>query len=199
MVFSRLDIINAALLATGCMPLDAEGDGSLEWELLSGNWQQIVEAELEDGQYAYSVIEEEVATREGDGRFNFDDRYATPASALHVRAIWTETTAGKRTYLNEWEQDGTSISCNAASGIWVEYVEVIGVDEFPALFAQGIQFKLEALIYRAVREEATMAREREQWAEEKLQRARTRSSKMKGPKPMFRRPGQIRRSRFSRG
>lgn len=196
--FSKLGLINAALLSQGQTELDAENDGSLEWRTLDANWARIVEAEMEDAAMRHNIVEEEVATRDGAGKFGYDDQYLTPSSALHIRRVFKEDTDGNVTYLDDWYQDKTHINVNEENGIWVEYVEVIDPDEFGPLFASGIQKKLEAVLCRAVKEEHNLADRLEQEAEYLLQRARTSASKSKGPPRLFRASSVFADARFRR-
>lgn len=195
--FSRINLINSALLAQGQTEI-SDGDNSLEWRTLSTNWPMIVEAELQDGAYNFTLIEDELPTRAGDGIFGYTDAYTTPADALHVRNVWTEDSMGTRTDI-DWYQGKTNINVDAATGIFVEYVEASDPDQFSALFATGIQMKLEALILRSMKEEYGNARDLEAMAEEKLQRARTNSSNSKAPRPLFRSGGRFVDARFRRG
>jgi len=197
--FSRLGIINAALLAQGQTELSAESDGSLEWRTLAAQWPFLVESELEDGGYAHQFVEQELIERIGDGRFGFTDRYWLPSQALHVRRVFTEATDGQRIYFDNWQQDGTGLNVNAPEGIWVEIVEAMDADQFSPNFALGIQKKMEMHIARAMKEEHSLADRLEAEAQMYLQRARTSSANKSGPKPLFRKTSVFADARFRRG
>ena len=199
--FTRLSIINAALLSQGQEELVVEDDGSLEWRTLAANWAPIVEGEMEDAAMRHNIVEEEITHRLGDGRFGFADRYWSPSSALHIRRVfeWSGAEGETRNYLDDWYQSATEIHVNAASGIWVEYVEVIDPEYFGPNFARGIQKKMEAVLARSVKEEHPLADRLEQEAEYLLQRARTAAAGSKGPKPLFRPSSRFTDARFRRG
>jgi hypothetical protein len=198
--FTRLGIINAALLAQGQTELGVENDGSLEWRTLAAQWPQLVEGEMEDAAMRHNIVEEEVATRAGAGKFGYSSRYLTPFDALHVRRVfvWDGAETSIRTYHDDWYQDANEIHVNADSGIWVEYVEVVDPDLFGPNFARGIQKKLEAVIARAIKEEHGLADRMDQEAEYFLQRARSASAGSKGPKPLFRPTSKFSDARFQR-
>lgn len=198
--FTRLGIINAALLAQGQTELGAENDGSLEWRTLAAQWPQLVEGEMEDAAMRHNIVEEEVPTRSGPGKYGFTSSYATPFDALHVRRVfvWNGVEGSTRVYHDDWYQDALEIHVNADAGIWVEYVEVVDPDLFGPNFARGIQKKLEAVICRALKEEHALADRMEQEAEYFLQRARTASSGSKGAKPLFRPSSRFSDARFAR-
>jgi hypothetical protein len=197
--FSRLQIINAALLSQGQTELAAEDDGSLEWRTLAANWVQVVESELQDGEYAHSIVEIELPSRLAAGKFGYADQYRVPSTVLHVRGAFTEDASGNQIQIADWYQGWETINVNSASGIWIDAVEDLQEDQFSPLFVMGIQLKMEAIILRAIKEEVSQAREMEQMAEEKLQRARTSSSKSKSPRPFFNPSSRFTRARFSRG
>lgn len=199
--FTRLNIINAALLNQGQTELAAENDGSLEWRTLAAQWAMIVEGEMEDAAMAHQIVEEEIATRDGSGSFGYTSAYATPVDALHVRRVfeWDGVEGSVRTYHDDWYQDAFSIHVNADTGIWAEFVEVVEPTDFGPNFARGIQKKLEAVIARAIKEEHPLADRLEQEAEYFLQRARTSASAGKGVKPLFRPSSKFTEARFQRG
>lgn len=199
--FTRLGIINAALLSQGQTELDQENDGSLEWRTLAANWHLIVEGEMEDAAMRHNIVEEEIASRLGSGRFGFTSRYWSPPAALHIRRVfeWSGEEGDVRTYHDEWYQSATEIHVNAQNGIWVEFVEVVNPEDFGPNFARGIQKKLEAVLARATKEEHPLADRLEQEAEYFLQRARTASAASKGATPLFRRDSVFTKARFRRG
>lgn len=197
--FSRLGLINAALLAQGQTELTVENDGSLEWRMLAAQWPLIVESELEDGGYAHLFIEQEIETGTQPGRFGYTDRYKIPTDLLHVRRVFTAATDGTNTYYDEWYQDATGVNVNVTGGIWIEAVEAADAADFSPLFATGIQRKLEMHIARALKEEHQLADRLEQEANMYLQRARTSAANKSGPKPLFRTDSVFTRARFRRG
>lgn len=181
--FSMLSIFNAALISQGEIEIVSNNEGSDEWRLLARNWPGIVEAELEDGAYHFTRVEHFLQTRE-DGGFGYDDAFLIPQSALHVRKVWTLGEAGHR-MIEDWTQDGERVHINQPEGCYVETVETTNTRLWSANFVKGVQFKLEAVIARAFREEYSEAQELEQSAELHFQRARTNSSKTGRAKPMY--------------
>lgn len=193
--FSMLQIINAALAAQGQYTVTSD-DGSDEWSVLSRNWPTIVEAELEDGAYSFTRREVVLLTRT-EGAFGYDDGYAIPLTALHVRSVWTETDTGERTFI-DWTQDGSNVYVNEDGGCMAEILEVANPDIWSANFVRGVQCKLEALILRAFKEESTDSDRMEARAEQYFERARTISSKSRTAKSPYR-EGRFALARFGRG
>lgn len=193
--FSMLQIINAALVSQGQYSV-VEDDNSNEWALLSQNWPLIVEAELEDGAYDFVRTQHFLQSRV-DGKFGFADAYLVPLTAMFVRQLWVETDGGTRTSI-AWSQDGTHVHVDAASGVYIEAVEVAEPDLWGANFCRGVQLKLEAVILRALKEESGEAARLEEQAEMHFDRARTKSSKSRSATEPFR-SGRLTASRFARG
>lgn len=195
--FSMLDIMNAALISEGEDEIVAENDGSPEWRILARNWPLIVEAELEDGLYFFTRNEANLVSRV-DGLFGYEDGYAVPADALHVRRVWIEDDTGTRDLTVDWSQDGTNVYVNYDAGVWVEYISAPDTSFWSANFARGVQLKLQACIL-TFREEGGLAQQRSAEADSHFQRARTNSSKARSPREPFRSPGRFARARLGRG
>lgn len=191
-----LGIMNAALMAQGQEEIVTDNDGSLEFRTLSRNWPGIVEAELEDGNYYFTRRQANLNTR-ADGKFGFDDAYLVPHDALHVRRLWLLDSTGLRLE-TAWAQDGTHVYLDGPDGCWIEYIEVSGADLWSANFSRGVQKRLEAVVSRALKEEANEAVGLDQEAEMYFQRARTNSGKARSAQPMFRK-GPIALARNRRG
>lgn len=209
--FTKLQVINAALLAMGEVEV-AENDGSNEWRVLEAQWAPIVEAELEDSNYAFSKVQANLLTRI-DGIFGYNDGFQLPPAALHVRHAWIQDSSGSTgTYGNlsedprgtsrkmiEWVTDAGYIYVNKSDGVWVEYLEVPDPSVFSATFISGIKMKLQAAALRSLREEYTDADRMDARADAYLQRARTNSSKSQSARPVTRSRSRFAQARFSRG
>lgn len=185
--------MNAALLAEGEDEIVAENDGSNEWRLLSKQWPLIVEAEMEDSNLFFTRQQVQLLSRT-DGKFGFEDAYAVPAAALHVRRVWIVVN-DTRSEL-DWAQDGTNVYVDEDEGVWIEYIEAADVSFWGANFSRGVEMKLRAAIL-SFREDPRSA-DREQQAEVHFQRARTNSSKARSPTEPYR-TGRFARARFRRG
>lgn len=192
--FSMLGIMNAALLSQGLEEIN-ENDGTNEWRLLSRNWASIVEAELEDGGYHFTVDQQQLNTRT-NGKFGFDDGYLVPSASMHIRRLWI--TDGGSDVAVDWVQDSSYVYLDNPDGCYVEFVMVPGEHLWGANFSRGVQKRLEALIARAIKEELQEAVSLEQEAETYFQRARTVSSKSGSPQRAFKQ-GPIARARNGRG
>lgn len=194
--FSKLKIINAALLSQGQEPLQALNDGSLEWRMLSENWPGIVESELEIGNYHFTRKEAANQSRV-DGKFGFDDGYLIPAEALHVRNVMWEDSLGVRRAL-DWAQDDSYAYCDYASGVILEYTVCSDEALWSANFSRGVQLMLEAVFLKAIEERAA-ARDMEAMAQISFQMARTHSSRQKSKGNFHREGGTFIDARRGRG
>lgn len=192
--FSMLSIMNAALISQGMDEIVSEGDGSVEWRLLSRNWAPIVETELETARHHFTRREDFLQNRI-DGKYGYDDGYLIPLDASHVRRVWVLGSDGGRQDF-DWSSDGSYIYCDQASGIYAEVTIIPDASIWTATFCLGIQQKLEAVILRAFKEEAQEAQAMNQMAEGTLQLARTNSSQQRKAQPAFR-PGRIAQARFA--
>jgi hypothetical protein len=193
--FAMLEIMNAALISQGCDELLAHNDGTNEGRLLSLNWAPIVEAELEMSNLHFSKKQVELVGRR-DGLFGYDDAFVVPASALHVRKVWTEDETGVRSF-PDWVQDGSCVHVDNPEAITIEYIESADPSIWSANFTIGVQMKLEAVLLR-FNEEYGSAERMDANAETKFQNARTLSSKARSAKEPFKR-GRLARARFNRG
>jgi len=187
--------MNAALISQGCDELLAHTDGTNEGRLLSLNWAPIVEAELEMSNYHFSKKQDELLSR-SDGLFGYDDAFAVPHAALHVRRVWTEDETGVRSF-PDWVQDGSRVHVDSAEGVFIEYIESADPSIWSANFAVGIQMRLEAVLLR-FKEEYANAERMDGNAEAKFQNARTLSSKARSATQPFQR-GRLAKARFGRG
>jgi len=190
-----LEIMNAALISQGCDELLAHNDGTNEGRLLSLNWATIVEAELEMSNLHFSKKQVELVGRR-DGLFGYQDAYVVPASALHVRKVWTEDETGVRSF-PDWVQDGSCVHLDSPDAVTIEYIESADPSIWSANFTLGIQMKLEAVLLR-FNSEYNEAQMMDANADIKFQNARTMSSKARSAKEPFKR-GRLARARFVRG
>lgn len=190
--FSMLMIMNAALLAQGQEEVLAAGNGTVEWRLLFRNWPLIVEAELEDGNYMFTRTQANLITR-SPGKFGFVDSYLVPSDCLYVRNLWILDDAGNR-LRTDWIQDSQYVHVNCPDGVWVEHLVAADAALWTASFARGVQLKMEALIAKAIKEEAGEASNLDLQAEEQFQRARASSSRQRSATEPYR-PGKISNAR----
>lgn len=193
-LYSMLEIFNAALVSQGYQEIVSENDGSAEFRVLSRNWPAIVEAELEDGAY-YFAREEAVLNNRTPGGYGFKHAFLTPLNSIHVRRVWLTDQEWREV---DWVQDGTRIHTNQEGPIRIQFLTVSDPHLWSANFVRGVQMKLEAVLLRALKEEAAEAGAMEQQAEIYFQRARTNSSKARSTKPPMH-LGQIAGARFGRG
>lgn len=195
--FSMLGLMNAALTSQGYDEIVSENDGTPEFRVLARNWPSIVEAEMEDGAYSFAKTEATLLSRQA-GKYGFEDSYLLPGDVLHVRRAWLIEN-GVRGASDDfvWVQDATSIHLDGEEGCIVEIVTAADPGVWSANFSRGVQFKLEAVIARSLKEETSDAMRLEAMALDHFQRARTLSSKQRSARPPTQ-PGRIALARFGR-
>lgn len=194
-----LQLFNQALLSQGEDQILSLNDGSLEYRMLASNWANLIDAELEIGEYRFAR-EQVFLQNRVDGLFGYRDGYQIPASALHVRTVWFEIDGGHRPkrVFPDWVQDADAVFVDHPDGVFIEFTATPETNVWSANFSKGIQYRLEAIILRALKEEFSEAQSMDQMAEEYFQRARTTSTKSQSPKEPFKR-GPIASARFRRG
>lgn len=189
--------MNAALVSQGLDEAVSETDTTDEFNLLTRNWPTIVESELEEGLYNFTREEATLASR-SDGLFGYPDSYLVPGDSIHVRRLWGEAADGTRIETYHWTQDGTRVHVDKNDGVTIEYIKVSDPSVWSAAFAKGIQYKLEAVIRRAVWEEMSEARFLDQMAKEEFERARVISSRSRSAQEPFK-ESRFSKARFLRG
>jgi hypothetical protein len=194
--FSMLWIMNAALVSVGLDEIVSDEDGTPEFRAMARNWPGIVEAELEAGRYEFGRRQADLESRI-DGKFGMPDGYLIPGDALAVRNVWTLTAGGARLFSTDWVSDGEAVYLCATDGCTIDYLTAPDPSFWSANFSNGVQAKLEAVLYRAESDD-TAAREADARAEMAFQTARTVAAKERAARPLMRN-SVFAQARFSRG
>ena len=155
-VRSKTTIFNAALLRTGNSAV-TEGDGSPVWQALDANYDEIVRAAFEKGEYPFGKSRTTLTSRSA-GTFGYDDAYSMPSDVIHV----------SRVFLNTYDTDDTGArwDVNAETNellvdagsqtVEIEYFKVGQEHTWSAAFTDGVMSKLRAVI-KDVQEESSEA------------------------------------------
>lgn len=175
-VRTKTTIFNAALLRTG-NETTVSGSGSLIWQALEANYDEIVREAFEDQKYNFGKARTTLTSR-ADGRFGYDDAYTYPAEVIHITDVFLNEY--RASVLQEsWEIDAATnelmINANGRT-IEIEYIKQGLEYTWSAMFAQGIQRRLEAVI-KEVEEEDGEAEAREGKADIQFLRAGVADSK----------------------
>lgn len=196
-VFSKIEIMNAALREVGSDVFVSDNDGSLEFDTLNAAWPFIVEAELEEGGYRFSNAEVTLSSRIA-GKFGFEDGYAIPADVLHIRGLFIESNGGR--VVPEWVSDDGYVYVNEPASVIISYVLAADPSVFGANFAAGIKHSLQASLCRTFLLDEGRAQVFEKKAMNSFGKARMVSARQQGrhrgiPNDNFRIIGARRRSR----
>ena len=173
---SKITLFNAALTRTG-NNTTTEGEGSIIWQALESNYDDIVRAAFEEGEYTFGKSRQTLTSR-ADGRFGYDDAYTYPIEFIHIYDVFLDTY--RASDLGEaWDIDASTreLMIDARSRV----VEIEGIREgqeytWSGKFAMGIQRRLEAVI-KDVIEEAEESSAKDSEADFQFMKAGVKSSK----------------------
>lgn len=173
---TRTTIFNAALLRTGNTEV-IESEGSEIWRALDANYDEIVRSAFESGDGVYPFGKSRTTlTGRSEGTLGYSDSYALPSDCIHVVEVYIDSYAAADV-LEAWELDGDNLVINASNRtIEVEYIRQGAEGEWSALFARGVQFRLEAVIKDA-EEESQEAQAKEAEADMQFAKASVKASK----------------------
>lgn len=197
--WTRLGLMNTALVNRGWDEIVSEEDGTPEYRNMARNWPLIVEAELEEGAYDVTRVEASPAALTSDS-FGFEHKFAIPGDALHIRKVWL-ISGGQRYHCDNWLQNSTHVFLTLPSDSYtctIEYIVSADPSVWGANFATGVQLMLEAGLARGLEKDPVASRELMAQAAEYFQRARTKSSKSRSAGPAVRQGG-LANARFGRG
>jgi len=143
---SKITIFNAALTRTGNNPT-TEGEGSIVWQAMESNYDDIVRAAFEDGELPFGKNRIELTSR-AVGRFGYTDAYTYPIEIIHIYDVFLD--GYRASVLGEaWDIDASTreIMLDAED----RKVEIEGIREgqeytWSGTFAMGVQRRLEAVI-----------------------------------------------------
>tara|TARA_R110000851_G_scaffold22626_7_gene67000 strand:- start:915 stop:1517 length:603 start_codon:yes stop_codon:yes gene_type:complete len=194
---SKITIFNAALTRTG-NSTTSEGEGSSIWQALESNYDDIVRAAFEDGEYPFGKARETLTSRAA-GRFGYDDAFTFPLKFIHITDVFLS--GNRASDLGEaWDIDATTreLMIDASS----RTVEIEGIREgqeytWSGKFAQGVQRRLEAVI-KDVEEEAEESSAKDSEADFQFMKAGVNGSKNRSRRK-FRGGGRLTRAHRGAG
>lgn len=194
---SKLTIFNAALTRTGNDPT-TEGEGSIIWQALEANYDDIVRAAFEEGEYPFGKTRIALESRSA-GRFGYDDAFTYPVHVIHIYDVFLNK--HRASVLGEaWDVDASTrqLMINASS----RSVEIEGIREgqehtWSGKFTNGIQRRLEAVI-KDVEEEVEESAAKDSEAEFQFLKAGVKASKNRSRRK-FRGDGRLTRAHRGRG
>jgi hypothetical protein len=184
---SKTTIFNAALTRTGNNS-STEGDGSILWEALETNYDEIVRCGFEDGEYPFGRIRSQLTSR-ADGGLGYEDAYTYPSEIIHITDVYLDDC--RASDLQEaWDIDASTRQLMIdASG---RKVEIEGLK-----LALAIQRKLEAVI-KDVLEESEESSMKDSEGDFMMMKASVKGSKSRS-KRKFRKGGRLVRAHLGYG
>lgn len=175
---TEIDLINAALTATGNSPITSLEDGTSEAEIAAANWDAVVGPEFEHP-WTWTHTTRRLNRVDGTGTDTaFLYAYQVPIG-FEVERV--EVCAR----LVPWESMGDLILCNQDDNVVAICRWRPPVRNWPPSFKGAIIKRLEALFLRAISDDHEEAAARDQAAEKAFLRAKNKDSGKRSP----RRPG----------
>jgi hypothetical protein len=194
---SKTTIFNAALTRTGNNS-STEGDGSILWEALETNYDEIVRCGFEDGEYPFGRIRSQLTSR-ADGGLGYEDAYTYPSEIIHITDVYLDDC--RASDLQEaWDIDASTRQLMIdASG---RKVEIEGLKRglehtWSGKFALAIQRKLEAVI-KDVLEESEESSMKDSEGDFMMMKASVKGSKSRS-KRKLRKGGRLVRAHLGYG
>jgi hypothetical protein len=189
MAYSKLSIINTALLLKGQNTVNEEDDGSQEWNVCSAAYDQGAKHLLQehDWKFATDIVE---LSRVGDSPDHaYEDEYARPSNVLQV--IWvkltddvSENTSGFET--TDWKLVGNKILVSDG-GVEVVAKVVLEPDpnEWPPMFVSALQEYVFSGIEGGLKKNINAEMAHKSSALEFLNRAKTRTDQQEPKRALF--------------
>lgn len=173
---SKITLFNAALTRTGNVA-STEGDGSIVWQALENNYDEIVRAAFEGQEYPFGRTRIKLTSR-AEGRFGYDDAFTYPSEVIHITDVFLDDC--RAVDLQEaWELDAETRELMIDAGTRIVEIEALKVGlehTWSSQFALGIQRRLEAVI-RDVLEEVEESAAKDAEGDFALMKASVKGSK----------------------
>ena len=179
MLPSKLQIINNVLTAAG-FAAAAGPNAGFRWTTLARHYDALVRAELESGNYQFTVERHSLSTA-GTASFGFDYAWVLPNDAIFIRAVYESDVQTSR----DWTVHRGLLYIDADSGLSIDALLVPDEQHWSNLFALGIQQACEGVAYRALRQDEERAMAREQTARLTLAKAAAKSAQQRNPRDAF--------------
>ena len=189
---SSIDLMNAALTITGNNPV-SDGDGSVEWELLSAQYPLIVADCFEEIEPHFGTVFRHPLTGRFDGDSEFSDAYTLPNDVLVIRNAYVS-----QQFWPDWRSDGQTLWIDGSSAVEIDYVRKSSEGTWSPKFRKAVQTFLEAACLLGLNEDETGAERREEKAEDRLRMAGVKSHTNRSPEKVYQRSRLMMARRGSR-
>jgi len=166
----RLQLINDECILCGVDPFNEPDDGSPSWLVCSAAWDAGVEHLLDEHNWGFAKVIQEVEDRTDPADPNWQDAYEKPDGCLHL--IKVMATDGSP--ITDWRVLGNKILVNDDDGILVEFIQEPDPEQWPGLFVKCLRHSVRAGIYRGIIKDPQSATAEEKKVEAYLGKARPR-------------------------
>lgn len=174
-ITTEIDLINAALTATGNSPITSFEDGTSEAEVAAANFERIVGAELE---YPWTWTHQPV-------RLNRVDVPGTDTAWLFAYQVPDAFEVERLEVAGRvipWESMSDLVLCNVEEDVFAIGRGRPPVENWPAGFRHALALRLEALFLRALSEDFDKAEARDKAAARAFGDARRMDARRRSPR-----------------
>jgi len=189
MAYSKLSIINTALLLKGQNTVNEEDDGSQEWNVCSAAYDQGAKHLLQehDWKFATDIIQ---LTRLGDSPdHNYEDEYQKPAGTLQI--VWVKLTDDADDVDSGFESTDWKVVNNKIlltdddSEVVAKVVLEPDPNDWPPMFVSALQEYVFAGIEGGLKKDTRAQMAHQASALEFLTRAKTRTDQQEPKRALF--------------
>ncbi len=167
-----LDIAQKACVLVGIEPITSFSDQSTEGIVLNTIYEDLVEAEISDFPWRFSMQEQKIDRLSAAPETTWDAAYQIPIDILIVHTVKVNDSPIR------YDRFGDNIYCNVGEDEEVFLQGQVRTDEslWPPYFRMGMIYRVAAMLAAGVREDAGLSNSMNQQAEVWIRKAKTNSS-----------------------
>lgn len=160
-----IEIVNAALLELGCLPITAMDTSSAESTIALKQYGLIRDALLESRQWTFAKTRIQLTQDVTSPLFGFSNRYTIPSTVLTVIRV----VDGNGRIIDPFEREGSYILTDEPAPIYAEVLQRVPESNFSPLFVKALIAQCAADWAIPLTENRTTADSWELKAQERLQ------------------------------
>lgn len=141
---SKLEIINNGLKGAGLRPVTAANSAD-KWQILSSQYQNTVDAELESGNYQFTTYREAL-TGSVAGNFGYTTGWQLPNDSIFIRNVYVDDIL----WGHDWTAHRGVLYIDKATGVSVDILKVEGEENWTATFVRAMTTYMESVAWGAL-------------------------------------------------
>lgn len=172
MATTDIDVAQKACVLVGIDPITSFSDQSTEAIVLNTVYEDLVEAEISDFPWRFSMQEQAIDRLATEPESTWESAYQIPIDILVVHTVKVNDSPIR------YDRFGDNIYCNANEDDVVILQGQVRTDEslWPPYFRMGMIYRVASMLAAGVREDAGLANAMSQQAEVWIRKAKTNSS-----------------------